>query len=134
MILKKVEGRRNPRTWRGSRLTVSGLHGHPSTPNPRPKRRDTWRSLVCPSTSRTSSPAYRTPPTAKRWFLPLSSFQWGQTLPTTPVLFAVRIEPRGHAQGGKKIPGSYDSSNGLLFRITETSPYKSNPRFAPNIS
>ena len=108
MILKKVEGRRNPRAWHGSRLTVSGLHGHPSTPNPRPKRRvetpgDPWG---VPQPPGPSSPAYGTPPTANRWFLPLSSSQWGQTLPTTSVMFPVRIEPRGHAQGGKKIPGS----------------------------
>ena len=107
MILKKVEGRRNPRAWHGSRLTVSGLHGHPSTPNPRPKRRvetpgDPWG---VPQPPGPSSPAYGTPPTANRWFLPLSSSQWGQTLPTTSVMFPVRIEPRGHAQGGKKIPG-----------------------------
>ena len=107
MILKKVEGRRNPRAWHGSRLTVSGLHGHPSTPNPRPKRRvetpgDPWGVSQPPGPS---SPAYGTPPTANRWFLPLSSSQWGQTLPTTSVMFPVRIEPRGHAQGGKKIPG-----------------------------
>ena len=102
MILKKVEGRRNPRAWHGSRLTVSGLHGHPSTPNPRPKRRvetpgDPWG---VPQPPGPSSPAYGTPPTANRWFLPLSSSQWGQTLPTTSVMFPVRIEPRGHAQGG----------------------------------
>ena len=108
MILKKVEGRRNPRAWHGSRLTVSGLHGHPSTPNPRPKRRvetpgDPWG---VPQPPGPSSPAYGTPPTANRWFLPLSSSQWGQTLPTTSVMFPVRIEPRGHAQGGKKIPGN----------------------------
>ena len=107
MILKKVEGRRNPRAWHGSQLTVSGLHGHPSTPNPRPKRRvetpgDPWG---VPQPPGPSSPAYGTPPTANRWFLPLSSSQWGQTLPTTSVMFPVRIEPRGHAQGGKKIPG-----------------------------
>ena len=107
MILKKVEGRRNPRAWHGNRLTVSGLHGHPSTPNPRPKRRvetpgDPWG---VPQPPGPSSPAYGTPPTANRWFLPLSSSQWGQTLPTTSVMFPVRIEPRGHAQGGKKIPG-----------------------------
>ena len=107
MILKKVEGRRNPRAWHGSRLTVSGLHGHPSTPNPRPKRRvetpgDPWG---VPQPLGPSSPAYGTPPTANRWFLPLSSSQWGQTLSTTSVMFPVRIEPRGHAQGGKKIPG-----------------------------
>ena len=107
MILKKVEGRRNPRAWHGSRLTMSGLHGHPSTPNPRPKRRvetpgDPWG---VPQPPGPSSPAYGTPPTANRWFLPLSSSQWGQTLPTTSVMFPVRIEPRGHAQGGKKIPG-----------------------------
>ena len=109
MILKKVEGRRNPRAWHGSRLTVSGLHGHPSTPNPRPKRRvetpgDPWG---VPQPPGPSSPAYGTPPTANRWFLPLSSSQWGQTLPTTSVMFPVRIEPRGHSQGGKKIPGVY---------------------------
>ena len=109
MILKKVEGRRNPRAWHGSRLTVSGLHGHPSTPNPRPKRRvetpgDPWG---VPQPPGPSSPAYGTPPTANRWFLPLSSSQWGQTLPTTSVMFLVRIEPRGHAQGGKKIPGNF---------------------------
>ena len=109
MILKKVEGRRNPRAWHGSRLTVSGLHGHPSTPNPRPKRRvetpgDPWG---VPQPPGPSSPAYGTPPTANRWFLPLSSSQWGQTLPTTSVMFPVRIEPRGHAQGGKKIPGRH---------------------------
>ena len=66
MILKKVEGRRNPRAWRVSLLTVSGLHGHPSTPNPRPKRRvetsgDPWG---VPQPSGPSSPAYGTPPTA----------------------------------------------------------------------
>ena len=82
MILKKVEGRRNPRAWHGSRLTVSGLHGHPSTPNPRPKRRvetpgDPWG---VPQPPGPFSPAYGTPPTANRWFLPLSSSQWGQTL------------------------------------------------------
>ena len=109
MILKKVEGRRNPRAWHGSRLTESGLHGHPSTPNPRPKRRvetpgDPWG---VPQPPGPSSPAYGTPPTANRWFLPLSSSQWGQTLPNTSVMFPVRIEPRGHAQGGKKIPGKY---------------------------
>ena len=113
MILKKVEGRRNPRAWHGSRLTVSGLHGHPSTPNPRPKRRvetpgDPWG---VPQPPGPSSPAYGTPPTANRWFLPLSSSQWGQTLPTTSVMFPVRIEPRGHAQGGKKIPGLSDCSS-----------------------
>ena len=107
MILKKVEGRRNPRAWHGSRLAVSGLHGHPSSPNPRPKRRvetpgDPWG---VPQPPGPSSPAYWTPTTANRWFLPLSSSQWGQTLPTTSVMFPVRIEPRGHAQGGKKIPG-----------------------------
>ena len=107
MILKKVEGRRNPRAWHGSRLTVSGLHGHPSTPNPRPKRRvetlgDPWG---VPQPPGPSSPAYGTPPTANRWFLQLSSSQWGQTLPTTSVMFPVSIEPRCHAQGGKKIPG-----------------------------
>ena len=112
MILKKVEGRRNPRAWHGSRLTVSGLHGHPSTPNPRPKRRvetpgDPWG---VPQPPGPSSPAYGTPPTAKRWFLPLSSSQWGQTLPTTSAMFPVRIEPRGHAQGGKKIPGRPSNS------------------------
>ena len=112
MILKKVEGRRNPRAWHGSRFTVSGLHGHLSTPNPRPKRRvetpgDPWG---VPQPPGPSSPAYGTPPTANRWFLPLSSSQWGQTLPTTSVMFPVRIEPRGHAQGGKKIPGFFCSS------------------------
>ena len=104
MIQKKIEGRRNPKAWPGSRLTVSGL---PSTPNPRPKRRvetpgDPWG---VPQPPEPSSPAYGTPPTANRWFLPLSSSQWGQTLPTTSVMFPVRIEPLGHAQGGKKIPG-----------------------------
>ena len=113
MILKKVEGRRNPRAWHGSRLTVSGLHSHPSTPNPRPKRRvgtpgDPWG---VPQPPGPSSPAYGTPPTANRWFLPLSSSQWGQTLPTTSVMFPVRIEPRGHAQGGKKIPGIWKTGN-----------------------
>ena len=110
MILKKVEGRRNPRAWHGSRLTVSGLHGHPSTPNPRPKRRvetpgDPWG---VPQPPGPSSPAFRTPHTANMWFLPLSSSKWGQTLPTTSVMFPVRTEPRGHAQGGKKIPGGSD--------------------------
>ena len=105
---KKVERRRNPRAWHGSRLTVSGLHGPPSSLNWRPKRRvetpgDPWGVLQPPGPS---SPAYGTPPTANRWFLPLSSSQWGQTLTTTSVIFPVRNEPRGHAQGGKKIPGS----------------------------
>ena len=59
------KGRRNPRAWHGSRLTVSGLHGHPSTPNPRPKRRvetpgDPWG---VPQPPGPSSPAYGTPPT-----------------------------------------------------------------------
>ena len=123
MILKKVEGRRNPRAWHGSRLTVSGLHGHPSTPNPRPKRRvetpgDPWG---VPQPPGPSSPAYGTPPTANRWFLPLSSSQWGQTLPTTSVMFPVRIEPRGHAQGGKKIPGlDFLSDNYSLYVADST--------------
>ena len=123
MILKKVEGRRNPRAWHGSRLTVSGLHGHPSTPNPRPKRRvetpgDPWG---VPQPPGPSSPAYGTPPTANRWFLPLSSSQWGQTLPTTSVMFPVRIEPRGHAQGGKKIPGKYLVESDINFTEMLTS-------------
>ena len=116
MILKKVEGRRNPRVWHGSRLTVSGLHGHPSTPNPRPKRRvetpgDPWG---VPQPPGPSSPAYGTPPTANRWFLPLSSSQWRQTLPTTSVMFPVRIEPRGHAQGGCSQRALKDGQSALL--------------------
>ena len=120
MILKKVEVRRNPKAWHGSRLTVSGLHGHPSTPNPRPKRRvetpgDPWGVSQPPGPS---SPAYGTPPTANGWFLPLSSSQWGQTLPTTSVMFPVRIAPRGHAQGGKKIPGPAElCPSSLLFLL-----------------
>ena len=123
MILKKEEGRRNPRAWHGSRLTVSGLHGHPSTPNPRPKRRvetpgDPWG---VPQPPGPSSPAYGTPPTANRWFLPLSSSQWGQTLPTTSVMFPVRIEPRDRAQGGKKIPGeSKEGGNAIDNRCDST--------------
>ena len=109
MILKKVKGRRNPRAWQGSRLTVSGLHGHPSTPNPRPKRRvetpgDPWD---VPQPPGPSSPAYGTPPTANRWFLPLSSSQWGQTLPTTSVMFPVRIEPRATLKAGRKSRGFF---------------------------
>ena len=123
MILKKVEGRRNPRAWHGSRLTVSGLHGHPSTPNPRPKRRvetpgDPWG---VPQPPGPSSPAYGTPPMANRWFLPLSSSQWGQTLPTTSVMFPVRIELRGHAQGGKKIPGILTLRSNVLVVLSRFS-------------
>ena len=71
MILKQVEGRRNPRAWRGSRLTMSGFHGHPSTPIQRPKRRvdtpgDPWG---VPQPPGPSSAAYGTPPTANRWHL-----------------------------------------------------------------
>ena len=40
MILKKVEGRHNPRALRDSRLTMSGLYGHTSTPNSTPG--DSW--------------------------------------------------------------------------------------------
>ena len=40
MLLKRVEEKRNRRAWRDSRLTVSGLNGHPSTPNPKSKKRD----------------------------------------------------------------------------------------------
>ena len=119
MILKKVEGRRNPRAWRGSLLTVSGLHGLPSTPNLRPKRRvetpgDPWG---VPQPLGPSSSAYGTPPTANRWLLPLSSSQWGQTLPTMPVLFSMTIETRGHAQGGMKIPGNNLRSSWLVIWI-----------------
>ena len=94
MILKKVEGRRNPRARHDSRLTVSGLLGHPSTPKPEAGEacRDTWRSLGCPSTSRTLFSGLRDATTANRWFLPLSSSQWGQTLPTTSVMFPVRMD------------------------------------------
>ena len=124
MILKKVEGRRNPRAWHGSRLTVSGLHGHPSTPNPRPKRRvetpgDPW---CVPQPPGPSSPAYGMPPTANRWFLPLSSSEWGQTLPTTSVMFPVRIEPQGHAQGGVKIQGARELNSEKLVWTPEHVP------------
>ena len=78
MILKRVEGRRNPRAWCDSRLTVTGLHGHPSTPKPRPKRRvetpgDPWGALQPPGSS---SPAYGTPSTANRGHLYWPGFYW----------------------------------------------------------
>ena len=34
---KKIEGSQNIRAWHGSRLTVLGLHEHPSAPKLRPK-------------------------------------------------------------------------------------------------
>ena len=106
MILNKVEGRRNPRARHDSRLTVSGstatrLHRIRS-------QRGVLRHLEIPGVSlNIQDPLLRLTgrPTANRWFLPLSSSQWGQTLPTTSVMFPVRTESRGHAQGGKKIPG-----------------------------
>ena len=55
MTLEKLEGRRNLRARHGSRLTVSSLHGlHVYTES---EAKEvcwfTWRSLECPSTSRT---------------------------------------------------------------------------------
>ena len=91
MILKKVEGRRNPRARHDSRLTVSGLLGHPSTPKPERRVETPGDPWGVPQPPGLSSPAYGTPPMANRWFLPLSSSQWGQTLPTTSVMFPVRI-------------------------------------------
>ena len=86
---------------------MSGLHGHPSTPNPRPKKRvetpgDPWG---VPQPPGPSSPAYGTPPTANRWFLPLSSSQSGQTLLTMSVMFRVRIEPGATLKARRKSRG-----------------------------
>ena len=56
--------RRNTRTWRGSRLPVSGLLSHPFIRNPRPKGRvvtpgDTWGVSQPPGPS---SPDFRRHP------------------------------------------------------------------------
>ena len=68
MTLEKLEGRRNLRARHGSRLTVSSLHGlHVYTESEAKEVCwNTWRSLACPSTSRTLFSGLRVSPHGKQ--------------------------------------------------------------------
>ena len=72
--MKRKEKAKDPEADTTSRLTVPGLHSHPSTPKSRPKRcvetpGDPWDVSQPPGSFYL---AYGAPPTAKRWYLHLA--------------------------------------------------------------